>query len=388
MRELVPRQSGSVGASGSSSVSIASPASGSIDTSVSQTSGFTTATAATTAVFSSQPSSTPFSDFATTTPTTTETTSTPQTTTSDSSSTSPTHVSSTPTPTSSHSTSSQLTSITSTSTAQSSTSAPPSSTTPPPTSSSSLETQSTITSTYTTYENGTPVVATTAIATTIPLVTEPTSSSERTAIIAGSAAGGTALLILFLSLAFFARRKRFKRLDFLDAITYKRKQARTRESFLAGEDLDDVNLARPPLRYANYDTPWDGSTRALMVGREANSGPGTPGENLWPPPHEGTHLMDPLANRDDLDLDLGRIVDDVMGPTDNVAAVHFTDRSVSSMYRGSMADSDGMHSRTVSSSSNAALLDAAGLGGTMTAPVRSSPLAQQETTPHSAENAS
>lgn len=90
--------------------------------------------------------------------------------------------------------------------------------------------------------------------------------------------------------------------------------------------------------------------------------------------------MDPLANRDDVDVDLSRIVDDVMGPSPTAA--HFSDQSVSSVYRGSMAESEALlHSRTVSNASNAALLDAAGLSGTVgsTAPVRSSPLAQQGT---------
>ena len=154
---------------------------------------------------------------------------------------------------------------------------------------------------------------------------------------------------------------------------------------LDGEDLDDVDLARPPRRYTDYDTPWDArenrdGERALMAGRRI---PGTPEtgsafrEDVWPPPNEGTRLMDPFA-RDPLDMDLSRIVDDVMGPS--ATAVHFSDRSVSSVYRNSVAETEGaVHSRTVSNASNAALLDAAGLGA---APVRSSPLAQSGTRHH------
>lgn len=98
--------------------------------------------------------------------------------------------------------------------------------------------------------------------------------------------------------------------------------------------------------------------------------------------------MDPLANRDDINLDLGRIVDDVMGPSPTAA--HFSGRSVSSMYRDSVAESEGvLHSRTVSNASNAVLLEAAGLGGSSsTAPVRSSPLAQPKTKPGSAKQQS
>ena len=86
--------------------------------------------------------------------------------------------------------------------------------------------------------------------------------------------------------------------------------------------------------------------------------------------------MDPVAT---LDLDLGRIVDDVMGPS-GAAQGHFSDRSVSSVYRGSVADEEeAVHSRTSSNASNAALLEAAGLAATV--PVRSSPLAQAGTKP-------
>lgn len=99
--------------------------------------------------------------------------------------------------------------------------------------------------------------------------------------------------------------------------------------------------------------------------------------------------MDPFVHRDDLDLGLSRIVDDVMGPSST--AVHYSERSVSSMYRDSVGE---IHSRTVSNASNVALLEAAGLGlsgtsgtGTGTAPVRSSPLAQPVTKSSSVEHA-
>jgi hypothetical protein len=225
-----------------------------------------------------------------------------------------------------------------------------------------------------------PLQTQTTIPSTIPQPSTPSSSSERTAIIAGSAAGGTALLILLLSLAFCARRKRFKRLDFLRALTLKRKQERSRATLLDGEDLDDVDLARPPRGYTDYDTPWDVRESSERAGRRTpETGPPFRGD-MWPPPTEDTRLMDPLANRDDLDL--GRIVYDVMGPSSTAA--HYSDRSVSSGYRDSAAYSEGaVHSRTVSNASNAALLDAAGLGGPSTAPVRSSPLAQSGTQPGS-----
>lgn len=99
---------------------------------------------------------------------------------------------------------------------------------------------------------------------------------------------------------------------------------------LDGEDLDDVDLAHPPCRYTDYNSPLDEpekSERALMAGIRT---PGTPvpsgsafREDVAPP-NESTRFMDPFANRDDLDLDLSRIVDNVMAPFS--AAVHFSDR--------------------------------------------------------------
>ncbi|KAF8415710.1 hypothetical protein L210DRAFT_3657143 [Boletus edulis BED1] len=235
-----------------------------------------------------------------------------------------------------------------------------------------------------------PTQTQTSFPSTIPQLSTP-SSSHRTAIIAGSAAGGTALLILILSLAFCARRKQFKRLDFIQAISLKRKRERSRATLL---DLDDVDLARPPQRYSDYDTPWDGSQRALIGGRRTPASRSESGsafkEEVWSPPnliananaHERTRLIEPVVYTDYPELDLSRIVDDVMGPSSSGA--HFSDRSVASMYRGSMVESEGVvHSRTVSDASNTALLEAAGLGAPVTTAVavRSSPLAQPGTRP-------
>ncbi|KAG6377974.1 hypothetical protein JVT61DRAFT_14770 [Boletus reticuloceps] len=234
-----------------------------------------------------------------------------------------------------------------------------------------------------------PTQVQTSFPSTIPQLSTP-SSSHRTAIIAGSAAGGTALLILILSLAFCARRKQFKRLDFIQAISLKRNRERSRATLL---DLDDVDLARPPQRYSDYDTPWDGSQRAL-IGRRTPASRSESGsafkEEVWPPPnlnadanaHERTQLIDPVVYTDYPELDLSQIVDDVMGPSSS--GVHFSDRSVASTYRGSVVESEGVvHSRTVSDASNTALLEAAGLGAPVTTAVavRSSPLAQPGTRP-------
>ncbi|KIJ64195.1 hypothetical protein HYDPIDRAFT_167947 [Hydnomerulius pinastri MD-312] len=214
--------------------------------------------------------------------------------------------------------------------------------------------------------------------------------------------GAAVLIIIVLSIAFYSRRKHFKRLKFLDAITSRRKQAHSRAMLLAGEDLDDVDLARPPPgRYSDYETPWDGSSppgsqRSLMGAAPRppthRSTPSDTGsafrEDVWPPPSETSRLMDPLARG--ADVDLSRIVDDVMGPP--VHAVHFSQQSISSSHRGSGYESDGsrgeeLHSRNLSNTSQVALLEAAGLApvtATTNAPARSSPLTQAGNSPSSA----
>ncbi|KAF8835810.1 hypothetical protein BDN67DRAFT_388753 [Paxillus ammoniavirescens] len=269
-----------------------------------------------------------------------------------------------------------------------STTSPPQTTSHPPGSTSPPGTPTTITSSYVTYINGSQVATQTIIPTTIP--SPQNTSSNRTLTIAGSAAGAAALLIAILSIAFCARRKHFKRLKFLDAITSRRKQAHSRATLLAGEDLDDVGLAqRPPGRYSDYETPWDGSQRSLVGRGNVSRGSETGSvfrEDVWPPPSESSRLMDPLAQS--MSIDLRRIVDDVMGPS--TEAVHFSQHSISSSHRGSVDESDGgrgEHSRNWSNGSQVALLEAAGLGSPAgalsTVPVRSSPLAQAESKPGS-----
>ncbi|KAF8548162.1 hypothetical protein OG21DRAFT_1501173 [Imleria badia] len=364
-REHFPRQSipTSGGVTVPSSTNVATALS--LDTIASQTSDVTSVIASTSGLVGTTTTTT--ADPTTTASSAPDTTSrTPQTTTEPTTTAVPTTTSHSPT---------SSPSTTPSPTPSSSSSAPPSTTSQSPIpSSSSQGTPTTITSSYTTFFNGSTIVTQTSFPTTIPQLSNP-SSSQRTAIIAGSAAGGTALLILILTLAFCARRKQFKRLDFIHALTLKRKQERSRATLLDGDDLD---LAHRPRGYIDYDSPWDARmpARGTSTTRWSETGSAFR-EDVWPPPTEDTRLMDPLAT---LDLDLGRIVNDVMGPP--ASAAHFSDRSVSSVYRGSMVEEGAVHSRTVSNASNTVLLEAAGLqGGAGTAPVRSSPLAQSGTRP-------
>ncbi|KAH7908563.1 hypothetical protein BJ138DRAFT_1103407 [Hygrophoropsis aurantiaca] len=231
----------------------------------------------------------------------------------------------------------------------------------------------TYTSSYVTVVSGTTITTNTAVPTLRTSPENADASNNRTAIIAGSIAGGAALLLLALSVAFYRRRKRFKYLGFLDAIDSRRKQRRARANLLAGEDLDNHHLQIP--RYRDYETPWDDaqSPQSWVAGRESppmiHRARGSESgsvfrEDVWPPPTEGRRAADPLLAAAG-SIDLSRIVDDVMGPSG--AAGHFSKDSVSSSRRDLTAsgyESDherGGHSRSWSSDSQVALLEAAGL---------------------------
>lgn len=175
-----------------------------------------------------------------------------------------------------------------------------------------------------------------------------TTSDHRAAIIAGTAAGAALFIIILVATLFYFRRKHFKRLRILDAITSSRDQALKRAMLLAGEDLDDIDLSHHPPAggYPDYGTPWDtGSTQGSISDRSFiphgfgfHSGHGpSPSPSisrssdlLTPtlhqsrrsetgplfqkdPPDERSSLVDPLLHSPETDL--SRIMDDVMGPS-------------------------------------------------------------------------
>ncbi|KAG6333794.1 hypothetical protein ID866_5289 [Astraeus odoratus] len=346
-------------------------------------------------------------------------TSAPASTTQDAQSSSSTAVSSDPstnavtTTTATPSTSAQTstTSLTSSqhltsSTSTPSTSAAPStssSTSPSPTpfSTSGTPTTSGILSTYVTVVSGSTYTTLGLIPTTVP--PQPSSSSDsRAAIIGGSAAGAAIVIICLVSVTFFFRRKRVKRLRILDAITSSQKQAQQRAMLLAGEDLDDIDMSHYSSagRYRDFDASWDvGSPQGSMSIRSFIP-PGSPGfgphpgpsplpsagfsspgasirgmgmsstptfhqsrrsdtgslfqEDVWPPPNERSRLVDPLMHG--RDIDLSRIVDDVMGPSASSPPSGVGDRQEQSAVSSVVPNSGA-------NTSHVALLEAAGLSG-------------------------
>jgi hypothetical protein len=173
--------------------------------------------------------------------------------------------------------------------------------------------------------------------------------------------GGGLVLILGLSVFFYRQRQRFKHFHFLDAINVRRRQARARATLLAGEDLEDVDLPRPPPgRYSDYDTPWDprdssgslnDTERGGLVGSVVRGG----------------------------EIDLSHIVDDVMGPS--ASGVHYSQNSLSSSYYDLSGQESTPQTRERPNASQIALIEAAGLGTTgdpSVQPTRPSPLGNND----------
>ncbi|KAI0299636.1 hypothetical protein B0F90DRAFT_1818003 [Multifurca ochricompacta] len=176
-----------------------------------------------------------------------------------------------------------------------------------------------------------------------PIVTSlrapaPFHASARTSVIAGSAIGGLALFIIGLTTLFVLRR-RVQQQQYW-ALTHKRLPSRA--TFLAGEDMD-LPQPSPPFAYSDNDDPFatGSSSRYISaVGSRASSSyppsvhvrsssPSSPPrllrvrasesgsifhESVWPPPSTGSQLIDPLTSPSQ-SVELGRIVDDVMGPS-------------------------------------------------------------------------
>ncbi|KAG1744314.1 hypothetical protein EDD22DRAFT_919724 [Suillus occidentalis] len=231
-----------------------------------------------------------------------------------------------------------------------------------PTSTNDGLTTSTITSFFVTVIGSSSITSTTLIPTVISSSSATTTgATDRTAVIAGSVIGGGLLIILVLSVFFYRQRQRFKQFHFLDAINVRRRQARVRATLLAGEDLEDVDLARPPPgRYSDYDSPWDSRDSSGSL-NDTERG------NLMSPLHGG-------------DIDLSHIVDDVMGPS--APGVHYSQNSLLSFYHDLPGHESAPQTREVSNASQIALIEAAGLSNagspSMQQPTRSSPLGNND----------
>ncbi|KAI0260659.1 hypothetical protein BC834DRAFT_845995 [Gloeopeniophorella convolvens] len=198
---------------------------------------------------------------------------------------------------------------------------PPTSTPPtnatsaPPTAPSGFFLSTLGTSSFVTEVNGTPTTVITPIVTALR-DPAPSHASARTAGIAGGAIGGLALLLLGLTALFIARRRAHR--AHYSALALKPPPSRA--AFLASEYDPTPSPEYLPLAPADRDpfaTPPPTAARLL---RARGSGSGSIFEEaVWPPPGAGSRLADPLAGPD-----LGRIVDDVMGPSRAASAASDT----------------------------------------------------------------
>ena len=149
------------------------------------------------------------------------------------------------------------------------------------------------------------------------------SSSERTAVIAGSVAGGITFIVLAVAIILFYRRHQNKKKGFFPA-----SEPKPRTMLLAGEDLDDdyvysrqtsnaptplpssVRRVESPISNIPRSSSVDHSPRLLRP-RASETGSIFHEGGIWPPPGDGSKLVDPILAGSNINL--SNIIDDVMG---------------------------------------------------------------------------
>ncbi|KAF5326004.1 hypothetical protein D9611_000521 [Ephemerocybe angulata] len=170
---------------------------------------------------------------------------------------------------------------------------------------------------------------------------------SRTALIAGLTSGLVVLLMLLLGAAFAYRRHRRRRHLETPAAAEETKVPKEQSGLLAGEgfddDFDDADggvIMRP---HADNNPPRSQSPTMSILKTRASETGSIFREDVWPPPTD--ELVDPIT-RGSSRVDLGRVVDDVMGPHDH--SRQGTDNSVDSTIP---LMASGSHSRGPSLSS-------------------------------------
>jgi len=151
------------------------------------------------------------------------------------------------------------------------------------------------------------------------------SSSEKTAVIAGSVAGGVAFAILVAAIILFYRRHQNKKKGFFPS-----SEPKPRTMLLAGEDLDDdygysrqsSNAPTPlPSSFPRTESPVNNFPRSnsadhtprLLRPRASDTGSIFHEGGIWPPPSDSSRLVDPILAGSHINL--SNIIDDVMGNT-------------------------------------------------------------------------
>ncbi|KAJ7680485.1 hypothetical protein DFH06DRAFT_1404514 [Mycena polygramma] len=147
------------------------------------------------------------------------------------------------------------------------------------------------------------------------------STAQRTAIIAGATAAGVALVLLLLGGVFVYKRHKSRKREFSEAIGRVRREAHGAGGvgLLDEEGFDDEDV--PMRRYQDNAVTHSRSASSLgppqspapsLFRQRAETGSLFREEGVWPPP-QGTHV-DPLVGVGTGD-GLGKIVDEIMGPS-------------------------------------------------------------------------
>lgn len=199
-------------------------------------------------------------------------------------------------------------------------------------------------------------------------------SSQRTAIIAGSVVGGASLVVLLVCIVLFYRRHQSKKRGFFQS-----SDPKPRTMLLSGEDLyDDVGytssvgsptpqITRFPDSPANHGrSPSIDSGPRLMRPRAEDSG-SIFHEGVWPPPGERSKLVDPILAASEINL--STIVDDIMGGSSGGVggasrlrggavrgSAEVSSYSTSSWADGPPVGGIGKHNRDISTASETGLL--------------------------------
>ncbi|KAJ4475183.1 hypothetical protein C8J55DRAFT_562167 [Lentinula edodes] len=343
------------------------------------------------------------------TSTSSSTTSSQSSTSPDSSSLSPSQSSSSTSSSDSDSSSPSQTSPSSTSSSQSNTSISSSSTltsTASSESSSSIQSSITFVTVVTTEPDGS--VSTFVVPSSLSSQSpDSKSANTHTAIIAGSAVGGAlfAILLAVLVSLFCWRRRKNRKLGFIEALTRRSKEGKGAGGvgLLDGEFDDDEEyrdeLAGVHMRerttsahspqpsvgagsMASLSGPTQNSQHAnypynpaptLYRARASDSGSMFHEEGVWPPPNHGTQFVDPFVPARELskDSELGSIVDQVMGTDISAHASSLPPGAAPAVVPGAVGVPD----------SSSHVRGASGSSVNSTTPKRSSPLSKMLSKP-------
>lgn len=209
----------------------------------------------------------------------------------------------------------------------------------------------------------------TSLSTSLPSGT----THNRTAIIAGGTTAAAILILILLGCIFLHRKRKLRERQALSSIHDRTREGpREGRGLLSGEDFDDDDSHPIQMRsYRDSELTMATTTRSsgtmsfqppspsIHRPRASETGSIFREEEVWPPPSEFVDRFLQSVRRNQ-EIDLGRIVDDVMGPSERYSAGHTPTSSLSSRNEVDHWPGDGTHRthrKSDSDTSNTGLLD-------------------------------